>query len=236
MKRLLCECKNYEKIALADIYKGFWKCRDFELSHYWQRAVFLTAFLMACYAGYGAFILSCITAEKLNIGFTIINGVALAISLVGLILSMLWLMMAKGSKTWYERYESAISAFVDKYCENKKVFSEDAGKIAGFRCKHMNTFDEERISDWLWRPCGGTYYVSRINIALGHLSVLIWTCLIVAHLCVAKLRIKTMDKIDECFLFLNWPNFLLAIVVISLLLFWLYSSQQLKSSNLEENC
>lgn len=228
--------KDKELISLSDIYKGLWKCRDFELSHYWQRAIFLTAFLMACYAGYGAFIMSCLTASSLKVGFEMGNCIALAMTLVGLFLSLLWLMMAKGSKTWYERYEAAITAFVEKYGDDKNVFERDAGKYAGFCSVNMETFKAEPISDWLWKPCGGTYSVSRMNIALGHISVLIWTILMGVHLYVVKMGCKSIADVEKGFLIFYRPNVLLGIIVFSLLSFWIYTYHILKSSNLEENC
>lgn len=226
-----------KKITLAEIYRGFWECRNFELKHYWQRAIFLTAFLTGCYAVYGSFVISCITSDKgVKCGFVVANGIALGISLVGLILSLLWIMMAKGSKTWYERYESAITAFVDRYGENNEVFENDTGKIAGFSCVHMNTFNEEPISDWLWRPCGGTYSVSKINVALGHLSVIIWSVLLFGHILIVKSRVKTIRELENVFHISSAYTICVAVVVGALLLFWVYTSLALKSGNLKENC
>ena len=112
-------------ITYSEIYKGLWKCRDFELAHYWQRAVFLTAFLLACYAGYGTLIIQCSMAETMQLPFRIVNGIAFGICIVGILLSFLWIMMAKGSKAWYETYEAAISAFVERYKRDSNAFEGD---------------------------------------------------------------------------------------------------------------
>ena len=223
------------KITYADIYKSFWECRNFELSHYWQRAIFLTAFLTGCFAGYGGFVISCLTSSLCEGKEQLFNMIAFAIALVGLMLSLLWIMMAKGSKTWYERYESAITAFVNKYSKNNKVFEEESGKIAGFACVQMDTFDAEPISDWLWKPCGGTYSVSRINIALGHISVIIWSVLLVGHILIAKHSITTLSKLKEVFHISSAYAIYVAVAVGVLLLFWIYTHLALKSGNLEEN-
>ena len=226
-----------KKITLAEIYRDFWKCRNFELEHYWQRAIFLTTFLAGCYAGYGSFVISCITPDKeANCGFVVANGIALGISLIGLILSLLWIMMAKGSKTWYERYESAITAFVDKYGNDSKVFEDDAGKIAGFTAVHMDTFDEEPISDWLWKPCGGTYSVSKINIALGHISVVVWTLFLSVHAIILKTNVRSLEEFKKAIAFHPTASGCIVIVICVLLLFWVYTRLALKSGNLRENC
>ena len=226
-----------KKITLAEIYRGFWECRNFELKHYWQRAIFLTAFLTGCYAVYGSFVISCITSDKgVKCGFVVANGIALGISLVGLILSLLWIMMAKGSKTWYERYESAITAFVDKYGNDNKVFEDDAGRIAGFTAVHMDTFDEEPISNWLWRPCGGTYSVSKINIALGHISVVVWSLFLIVHSIILKNNVASLEQFKQAIKVYPSATGCIVIVICALLLFWVYARLVLKSGNLEENC
>ena len=225
-----------KKITLAEIYRDFWKCRNFELEHYWQRTIFLTTFLAGCYAGYGSFVISCITpSNEAKCGFVVANGIALGISLIGLILSLLWIMMAKGSKTWYERYESAITAFVDKFGNDSKVFEDDAGKIAGFTAVHMDTFDEEPISDWLWKPCGGTYSVSKINIALGHISVVVWTLLLSVHAIILKANVRSLEEFKKAIAFHPTTSGCIVIVICVLLLFWIYTRLALKSGNLKEN-
>ena len=42
-----------EKISIKEIHEKLWRCRDFELSHLWQRSIFLSAFLILCFTGYG---------------------------------------------------------------------------------------------------------------------------------------------------------------------------------------
>ena len=42
-----------EKISIKEIHETLWRCRDFVLSHLWQRSTFLSAFLILCFTGYG---------------------------------------------------------------------------------------------------------------------------------------------------------------------------------------
>ena len=44
---LLHKEKVEDKIDERAVYDRLWKCRDFEIDHVWQRAVFLSAFLLA---------------------------------------------------------------------------------------------------------------------------------------------------------------------------------------------
>lgn len=43
------------ELVLRDLYEQYWRCRDFEIKNLWQRSVFLGAFLILCFTGYGAF-------------------------------------------------------------------------------------------------------------------------------------------------------------------------------------
>lgn len=220
-------------IGYSDIYKGLWKCRDFELSHCWQRSVFLTAFLLACYAGYGALIMQCVTAEKMHLPFVIINIIAFCFCVVGVLLSLLWIMMAKGSKAWYEKYESAINTFVERYKEKKEAFEDDLWKVAGFGIMWCEEFHGQNISDWLWNSVGGRYSVSRINIALGHLSTVIWLGLALAHIYIASAHITSAAEFENrCCLHSN-PTAMCFAGVVVLLLFWVYVRLAIKSSHLD---
>ena len=224
------ECNG--KITYSDIYKGLWECRDFELEHYWQRAVFLTAFLLACYAGYGTLIIQCVTAEKMQLPFQAVNGVAFVICMVGVLLSLLWIMMAKGSKAWYEKYESAISAFVERYKE-KGAFEDDLGEIAGFGIMWCDEFVSQTRSDWLWNAFGGRYSVSRINVAIGHLSTLIWTGLVLLHISVIKSGVGSFAELGILHWFFSNVSIMCACAVIALLLFWIYIKLTVKSAHLD---
>lgn len=224
------ECDG--KITYSDIYKGLWKCRDFELEHYWQRAVFLTAFLLACYAGYGTLIIQCATAEKMQLPFWVVNGIAFVICMVGVLLSLLWIMMAKGSKAWYEKYESAISAFVERYKE-KGAFEDDLGEVAGFGIMWCDEFVSQTRSDWLWNAFGGGYSVSRINVAIGHLSTLIWTGLVLLHISVIKSGVSSFAELGNLRCIFSNAHFMCAGAAIALLLFWIYIKLTVKSSHLD---
>ncbi len=220
-------------ITYSDIYTGLWKCRDFELAHYWQRAVFLTAFLLACYAGYGTLIVQCATAEQVCLPFWAVNGIAFGICIIGILLSLLWIIMAKGSKAWYEIYEAAINAFVRRYNGSVKAFEGDLWEVAGFGIRDAKEFENPAISDWLWNSIGGRYSVSRVNVAIGHLSALIWTGLALLHVYLVKSGVKTVADLGKNHWLLSDSSLMCASVIIILLLFWVYVKMVLKSSHID---
>ena len=219
--------KSETKISCREIYETLWRCRDFELKHCWQRSVFLTAFLIACYAGYGKVVLLTLDGD-IPVRLTenlIVNGCAFLLSLIGIILSVLWTQMGKASKAWYECYEKAIVAFADQ----KKYFNDDVVKIAGFKYRDTPGYESDRKSNWLWSTAGGGYSPSKINIAIGHLSLLIWLMASVVHLLIAAGCDSDLK---------NWfvnPAYMGLLFVLVLLGIWVYSLICLKSRWLNES-
>jgi len=54
-----------DKISIKEIHETFWRCRDFELSHLWQRSIFLSAFLILCFTGYGSLLITMLEKASL---------------------------------------------------------------------------------------------------------------------------------------------------------------------------
>lgn len=221
------------KISYKSIYNGYWECRDFELQHFWQRSVFLTAFLIACFAGYGGLVVAALECANLSVQkLTLVNGIGFAISLVGIVLSLLWIMMAKGSKAWYERWENAIDAFCGRY-ENEAFTDPDVANVAGFRISNIKGFERPAVSGWLWRTDGGPYSPSRINIAIGHLALVIWSLIAAAHVCIAKVGFRCVTEIGWLRSLFVEPSSMCATLVFVMLGFFWYVLRRLKSTTLE---
>lgn len=165
---------NMEQITPKDIYASLWKCRDFELSHLWQRSIFLTAFLVMCFTGYGSLLLKIceyVADDKKFIPFCILNAAGLSVALLGIILSALWIMMGKGSKAWYEKYEKALYNI-----ERNKDYSEEivTKNMENAELVHGNLPEPEPLDTKLFTTNAGKFSVSRINIAIGQISMIVW--------------------------------------------------------------
>ena len=218
-----------KQISISTVYETLWKCRDFEIDHVWQRAVFLSAFLLACFAGYGSVVVGFATAEKVTIPLQMINTLLLGIAMVGLILSLIWIMMAKGSKAWYEHYERAIAAF-----EQRIGLFEVDSFVGVLNAHKMIGFEIPPTSSWIWNTKGGAYSVAKINIVIGHVSSLVWLGLIVVHLVISARQCQTRFDVLTSFTWLYDVRFLSFGAILSLLLFWLYTSCSIKSTFLRE--
>ncbi|MEG1616776.1 MAG: hypothetical protein RR202_05915 [Bacteroidales bacterium] len=186
-------------INTKEYHKNLWKCRDFEIQHLWQRSVFLTAFMLLTFSGYGALLIKIVEISTAVYGADIIsvtepvyknvtlesvgnnldylyllNVIAQFICIIGMIFSILWIMMGKGSKAWYEVYENAIGAF-------EKSDYTTFKKIGGFQYHQLTDFISLDIDDNIFSTSGGKYSPSKINIMIGVITLVIWALLILFH-------------------------------------------------------
>lgn len=213
-------------VSYRDAYQRLESNRDFEIKHVWQRAIFLTAFLIACFAGYGGLVVSIITPGKSVISPITANGVAFAIAFVGMVISLLWIMMAKGSKMWYENYENAIEAFRKSYASN--AFDAGVDKISGMKLSDITGYIPPDISDWIWSTKGGRYSVSRINIFIGQISFLIWAAILIIHILIAKTCVNGIVTLPIKSFLTDWKAMSVS-VIVALIMFWGFSHFCLKS-------
>lgn len=172
------------KLTTKDIHDTLWRCRDFELSHLWQRSIFLSAFLVLCFTGYGCLLMKFAEPAESQPAL-LLHLFALILSYIAALFSAMWIMMAKGSKAWYEKYENGIAAFE----RNPKYADEAAMEIGGFAChlitdereEHPAAFERLDLNNYLFKNNGGEYSPSRINIGIGQLSLIIWIVVILVH-------------------------------------------------------
>lgn len=175
------------KIDSLDVYKRLWANRDFELTTFWQRSIFLGTFLSLSYTGYGALGLKLLETKGGEAIWQAGNLFAIVIACFGIIVSTLWILMAKGSKMWYEWQETAISAFVHDIepdvFENEKVRDAAAFKI-GWTDAFDNRWREVKKDNFLFSPNGGPFSVSKVTICIGQFSLMGWILVGTFHLMV----------------------------------------------------
>lgn len=209
-KRISVEI-NSDSVSLKDIYNRLQENRKLEIKNLWQRSIFLATFLVLCYKGYGALVGKMID----NRCFTDcdpceIDIIAIFISLIGIIMSILWIAMAKGSKAWQEVYEDAIGKIENEltiplYCRSNSPQG-----------------DESKRDMCILSTKGGPYSPSKINIVIGQVSLVIWILIFVVHI-VRQFNITI--RVDE----LNCLT-LMGIIVLVVII-WLILRDPHKKSN-----
>lgn len=154
-----------KKVPLKELRKEFYKIRKFEIQNLWQRSIFLITFIVILITGYANL------TEKLllerdkwltNSDFSDIHihVICCILAILGFIFSSIWIMMAKGSKAWYEIYEKRICQ-IEKELQVRVEYKMQPGA-------------PWRLDNSFLSTDPGTYSVSRINIMLGQILLFIF--------------------------------------------------------------
>lgn len=167
----------------ANLYRG----RDFELSSFWQKSIFLFSLLTLCFTGYGALMLK--TAEK-NVDWIYLHEYMLAISIVGIVLSYIWIAMSKGSKAWYEVYEKTI------YQLETELFRKENDVEKYIEGHYVNNFKDTINEKLLNNFDGGPFSPSKINILIGNILFIIW--ILCASVCIGNIFCEFFEKTNLC--------------------------------------
>lgn len=221
------------KVSYRDVYRNLWACRNFEIEHIWHRSIFLSAFLLATYAGYGGLLVNVATADKLWFSWSVLNGIAFFLSMVGLFFSILWIMMAKGSKAWYEHYEKGIEAYVE-LMKSENAFDDKVGDVTEFTVHMLPYFNSPKTDSCILTTEGGAYSVSKINIVIGHFSAVIWSVLLFVHFVMAIVFWRPCGSVAVLLTLMTNPIALGLELAICIVAFRLYARRAIRSSFLKE--
>lgn len=223
-----------KKITSKDVYSSLWRCRDFELSHLWQRSIFLTTFLVMSFTGYGSMLLRVceyITDDNKCIPFCILNIAGLCIALLGIVLSALWIMMGKGSKAWYEKYENALYHIERNEKYSKAIVAND---MDDEMLMHGSLPAANPLDTSLFTTNAGRFSVSRINIAIGQVSIVVW-CLayLIQSICFSFSN-QLLFILNDCGTF-PWVSILSLLVWLLLLVLIIVIVKLLQKSGIRKN-
>lgn len=156
-----------------EVYNTLYKAYADEIRNLWQRSIFLGAFMTLAWSGYGALQLKFITRKCGEFDMATYYIASLGICATIMILSLLWVAMAKGSKFVQEAHERHIDDLgfdlldeVDiNTKKNKRLFCD-------LDIYNIKLATDKKIS--VWHPLKPyRYSPSKINIFLGWLSVAI---------------------------------------------------------------
>ena len=156
-------------VSLKRLRNDFYKIRKFEIQNLWQRSIFLATFIIILFTAYGAFVEKLLAYDGLKA--VIAHIICCLLALLGSIFSMIWIMMAKGSKAWFEIYERRIIGGIE---------AEETLNIP--EKYRMGDGAPWTLDDSLWSRKPGAYSVSRINILLGQVLWVIWLLVFSIHL------------------------------------------------------
>lgn len=210
-----------EKMYRLEVYNTLYKAYADEIRNLWQRSIFLGAFMTLVWGGYGALQLKAI--EKCLQSYCAYHYASLGLCFVIIILSLLWVAMAKGSKFVQEAHERHIDDLgFDKV---EKIVAENCDKR--LFCD-LGKYDNPQDNDDTNKPMevnpnlffGGDlkpyrYSPSRINIVLGQFSYLLAFALCVRHI--------------KCYFCVHTDVMLFSIFVVALIFCYIFCIVHLKS-------
>jgi hypothetical protein len=113
-----------DEAKLKEAYERACKLRDFEITTLWTRVTYFWGFIAAIFAGY----IALMTREHEVID----THLSLYLILLGIIFSVAWLLVIKGSKCWQNNWEFHIDMlekyivgplYKTVYCTNKTFYS-----------------------------------------------------------------------------------------------------------------
>jgi hypothetical protein len=96
-----------KKLHIA-AFKKAWETRNFEIDKFWQRSMFFWGFIALIFTGY----VTVVTGKS----YKLIKGMYIDFYLIllGIIFSVAWLLVIKGSKRWQENWEKHIDCLEDE--------------------------------------------------------------------------------------------------------------------------
>lgn len=214
----MSEKQNY--VSLKDIRTTFLQLRDFEISNLWQRSIFLSASLIVFFSAYGFLVSELI--KNPNNNSLIKNEVCCGIALCGFAFSIIWIMMAKGSKAWYEVYEVRI---------NEIEIEEELDIPKEYRMSELPELD--KLDSNLFTNIAGKYSVSKLNIMIGIFLMFIWFIILVIHyvLAIVEFNHSMQNCVMHTIVFTLTPLFFLTILITALCNTWA-KSNALKSKKI----
>lgn len=194
-------------ISLKEIREELYKLRKFEVQNLWQRSIFLAAFIAILITGYGHLVDKLLSepekwlthshSQLLNI-----HMICCLLCFLGSIFSVIWVMMAKGSKAWYEIHERRIHEI-----------EEELNVTEEYRMKPGAPWE---LDDSLYSHEAGCYSVSRINILLGQVLLIVWWFAFYVHFILAILAYATnYPTHSNCISPISGPIFILVALVIA---------------------
>ena len=159
-----------EKLTIShkDLRETFYRLRDFEISNLWQRSIFLSALLVLFFPAYGVLVSKLLESTDKHI---IYHEICCALALCAIIFSIIWIMMAKGSKAWFEVYERKICEIEDE---------EDLGIEGKYSMRNMRKVPWSLDSNLLTGKAG-RYSVSKLNILIGQFLLFLWIIILIIH-------------------------------------------------------
>lgn len=150
------------------IWKHLQHLREIEISNIWIRTKLLGIFIGFLFGGYGVVLLRIVEDDGHHL--LQYHLIALVLSVICLLFSIIWILMSKGSKAWYEVYEKRIGVI-----ENELKFNSE------WRYNYRGYNVMPRFNNCIMSTKAGAFSPSKILIFIGIAMFWIWLFPVVLH-------------------------------------------------------
>jgi len=155
--------EEYKKLfeephILKEALKQAYEIRKFEIELYWKRATYFWTFIGAAFIAYGAFYnaSNAVVSEK--------KLILVLIACIGLVFSVAWHCVNKGSKFWQENWENHVELLEDEvFGPLYKTFTQRPDNATNL---------SNAIADFFVAP--KSFSVSKVNQLVSTFIALIW--------------------------------------------------------------
>lgn len=215
-----------------------------EINRLWQRSIFLATFLVLIFVGYGNVLMRLFDSEC-RCGFDDVyvcvdfrlNLACVTIALLGVLFSSLWIMMAKGSKAWQEKYERTLYCFINGV-KRKYPKIKELAKL-GFAHGFLKGVENKGFNNWLCSVKSGAYSASKINVAIGIVSGVFWVIVGIVHSALlppsfGRVTLNFMSEFVQSRWFAPVVFVVVSVVLVLILRWWNKSSVIQKKQDKEE--
>lgn len=220
-----------QKVHKRELYEKLWQSRDFEISHLWQRSVFLATFIVLSFTAYVK-IYEVYFSNKCELPHHIVFLIQNLVCIFGFCFAVLWICMARGSKYIYEGHEGGINdsherGFFDKDLdvEIKKERYEDM--VSGGTAQTVPRHGYLPLKDYNYESFslkGSRFSSSKINIFMGYVFSYAWICLIILNVFLLNESFFDEYKI--------WPFKSVFLLYLCVAFFWFSSNLFIKTGAL----
>lgn len=142
------------KLKQSNALQSALDIRKFEIDLYWKRATYFWAFIAATFAAYGAIQASSISNK---------SDFSVLLSCLGIVFSVGWYYVNRGSKQWQENWENHVDMLEDKIMGPLYKVVLMRPKPKGFK---------QKLSHYVTGP--SQFSVSKINQIISLYMIMLW--------------------------------------------------------------
>jgi len=149
--------------VLKEALKQAYAIRRFEIELYWKRATYFWTFIGAAFVGYATFFNVSSSTQNSKSEFILI-----LIACIGLVFSVAWHCVNKGSKFWQENWENHVELLEDKvFGPLYKTLTKRPDRASSLK---------DSIVDFFVAP--KSFSVSKVNQLVSTFMALIWVLIL----------------------------------------------------------